>query len=193
MNACPTFPATQFGLAFALMCRINAFLALCIRACGLGAIAAVRSRTPAWIVAFAARLFAVTRTVARLAERARLGTQYGARPASCGASRATLIDVSPHMGRAARWLAHGLGVMLRETAFPMMEKPIAKARAPADALVCVDAQPARGGQTRGCNPVATSQPDPEWPCPRAATRARAHANCEFSTGFRNWVRGLGSR
>ena len=86
MNTCPAFPAAQFGLAPALMYRFVSYLALCIRASGLGMLAAMTSQTRGRIMAFAARLPAMTRTFARLAERARAAA--GLRRASCGAPRA---------------------------------------------------------------------------------------------------------
>ena len=80
MNAFPTLPATQLGVAVGLIYRIVAFLALGIRACGLGTISAVTPQLRAQLIAPAARLLALARDV---------------RPA-CGASAAE-DATAPHI------------------------------------------------------------------------------------------------
>ena len=112
MNACPGFPATQFGLAFALavglVYRFVASLALCVRACCPNPIPAMFLQTSARSVAFAACLLVVTRTLAQLAERARRveGDAIGAGKHSAGwwgSHRRCCAPRSSRRRRAAGW------------------------------------------------------------------------------------------
>ena len=220
MNACPTFPDTPFGLVVSLIYRIVAFLALCIRGSGLDTRQATTLETRAGIVTFAARLLAVTRNFARPAEHVRRGTQP-VRDAGAVARRMLRArgeqragDADPRIaagGARVAGAARGFGVMLPGGSFPTMDKT--PAGAPTTAC-----EPAGDCQQRqappspvaklGRLPATARHISASVLSGRAASSKLAlglvdlstgsdggasRASCEFSTGFRNWVRLLGAR
>ena len=155
MNAYRTFPAPPGGLVAGLIYRIATFLTLCIRASGLGTTPALTSHTRARIVASVARLPAVTRNFARLAERAPRGTppvRYAGlvarrfRRAKMASFRlATLIQAPKQVAREVRWLARGCSVVLPAGCFPTADNLVAEALATVGELAGGGARAARGG------------------------------------------------
>ena len=115
MNA---FPATRSDLAFGLLYRLVAFLALCIHVFGLGKILTMTLQTRARIVAFAARLLAPTRDFARLATRALWATLPRHAPSRHARAQRVGRDaiVPPSFG----WMAGSVLAALRDAVLAVM-------------------------------------------------------------------------
>ena len=127
MDAFPAFLATkEFGLAFSVIYRIAAFLARYIRACSMDASSAMTPQIRARIVTVAARLSALPRKIARVAEhalwrtpprhalpgRTRARRDRGRRGVSSGASK-TMMSTRKTFGCMVAVVAaasHGSGI-----------------------------------------------------------------------------------
>ena len=201
MNACPTFPASPDGLVASFIYRIVAFLMLCIRACGLGTTPAKMPETHARIATFAARLLCLARSFARLETRARRETRP-LRHAGIGARRMLRATSGERQaGDADSRIAEG-GASIAAAGARVWR-----------GIVGRDSnrgQTHGGGADDGRRAAWRRRANVGTICARGETRSKPHnraqnslvhgqrrgapcASCEFSTGFRNWVRALGSR
>ena len=200
MNAFLAFPLTPLGVVVGLISRMIAFLAVRIRASGLGMIPALTPEARARIVAFVARLLALPRNFARLAERARRGEaargesdwMAASVPASlrvvfvaemASFRRASLIAASPQVDPDVWSLARAFGVVLPAGRFPTADKAVAKVQAWSGEPACYGARAARRGQMRGGPWSKPRNVARTGPCPRAAPGARPPPVANFRQAF----------
>ena len=219
MNACPNFPATLVDRVGGLIYRIVAFLVLGIGASILGTTNAMTSQTRARIVTPAARLLALTRNFARMVERARRGTKLvrHAGPdarrirGGVGELQAGHTDRRVAAG-GARGVAAGVKGWRDAAGRGSSDDGQTYGRAFNDGGRAGFQLAASAGATRASGETRSNTRDCGQSSASVLRRRLANsvlapglvalstssdegasrASCEFSTGFRNWVRALGA-